>query len=221
MGFSIEWEEVYRGGGHMSIWPWTDVVTLVMRHAQPAAGARVLELGCGPGANIPFLMSLGYEYYSVEGSASAVSALVEKYPDVKNNIVEGDFTQELPFDGQFDLVLDRGSLTHNPTSSIERCIANAGAKLKPGGKFVCVDWFSRVHSEYGRGEKTDDPYTEKNFPDGQFAGLGAVHFATEEHIHELFSGYTLLSLEHTVRERILPDDGWVLGAYNFAVEKAS
>ena len=56
MSFSTQWDDQYASGRHMSLWPWTDVVVYVMRYAKPLeSGCRVLELGCGAGANISFL----------------------------------------------------------------------------------------------------------------------------------------------------------------------
>ena len=43
-------------------------------------GMRVLELGCGPGANIPFFLSQGADYYAAEGSETIVVELQKKFP---------------------------------------------------------------------------------------------------------------------------------------------
>jgi len=108
MNFSEEWESVYRVGAHMSVWPWSDLVSFVHRHAKPADGfRRVLEVGCGAGANIPFFLKLGVDFYGIDGSPEIVGMLHKSFPQLRDNIVLGDFTQSLPFAGQFDLVVDR------------------------------------------------------------------------------------------------------------------
>ena len=51
------WESAYSLGGHNTLWPWSDLVSLVSRHCCPISSPEkfnMLELGCGPGANIPF-----------------------------------------------------------------------------------------------------------------------------------------------------------------------
>ena len=107
MGFSAEWEQCYKSNSHMSIWPWSDLVSYVYRYAKPTTDDfKVLEIGCGAGANIPFFKHLGVKYYAIDGSESIVKQLKESFPEYKNSIVVGDFTREIPFDEQFDLVVD-------------------------------------------------------------------------------------------------------------------
>ena len=35
MGFSSEWEQRYAESTHLSVWPWSDIVSLVHRHCKP------------------------------------------------------------------------------------------------------------------------------------------------------------------------------------------
>ena len=53
----------------------------------------MLELGCGAGVNIPFFVNLGIHYYAVEDSESIFTRLHSKFPQLKDNIVCGKFTQ--------------------------------------------------------------------------------------------------------------------------------
>ena len=62
--FSKEWEAIYLQGKQNSVWPWSDVVSYVMRYARPDRSPfRALELGFGAGANISFFRSIGVDYY--------------------------------------------------------------------------------------------------------------------------------------------------------------
>jgi len=124
MGFSAQWEHVYRRGGQYSTWPWSDLVSYVMRYARPDGSPyRVLELGVGAGANIPFFLNFGADYSGTEGSATAVQQVQQRFAGAKNfRIACCDFTAVIPFLGPFDLVADRSSLTHNGTAAIRRCL---------------------------------------------------------------------------------------------------
>ncbi|WP_141104082.1 class I SAM-dependent methyltransferase [Noviherbaspirillum denitrificans] len=220
MNFSTEWDRRYKELTHLSIWPWSDLVGYVMRHARPAGkDFRVLELGCGAGANIPFFQSLGVEYFAVEGSPAIVEKLWERFPHLKDNIAAGDFTLEIPFAGDFDLVVDRSSLTHNTSAAIIHCIEMLHARLKPGGKFIGIDWFSTAYSEYQRGLAAEDAYTRTGYQDGSFADVGRVHFSDKPHLLELFKGFEMLVMEHKTIQRELPDSGWHFASWNFVAKK--
>ena len=77
MTFSQEWEKCFKENTQISTWPWSDLVSYVMRYARPTGeNFRVLELGCGAGANIPFFISLGVDYYAIDGSSTIVEILM-------------------------------------------------------------------------------------------------------------------------------------------------
>ncbi|CAN5232829.1 hypothetical protein BH11PSE11_BH11PSE11_16520 [soil metagenome] len=220
MNFSAEWDAHYREVDRLSLWPWSDLVSYVMRYARPqATGFRVLELGCGAGANIPFFENLKVEYFAVEGSPAIVSKLHERFPALKDRIVAGDFTTTIPFDGEFDLVVDRSSLTHNTTAAIEQCLAAVHAKLKPGGKFIGIDWFSTANPQFQRGDAAGDAFTRGDFPDGQFAGVGRVHFSDKAHLLDLFKDFRMSMMEHKLVQQEIPDPAHSFATWNLVACK--
>jgi SAM-dependent methyltransferase len=220
MSFSQEWDQRYRENTHMSLWPWSDVVSLVRRHCrQLGASTRVLELGCGAGANIPFFQALGVQYYAIEGSPSMVKRLQERFPDLGRGLVAGDFTRQLPFEPGFDLVIDRAAVTHNDTTAIEACLQQTWLAMKPAALFIGVDWFSTGYGEYLRGEATSDPYTRTGYQCGPFEGTGNVHFSDEAHLRGLFSRFELLFLEEKRVRRVEPGDGDQFASWNLVARK--
>jgi SAM-dependent methyltransferase len=175
-------------------------------------------LGCGAGANIPFLKQLGMDYYAIEGSIAIVEEVLKKYPEYKGKIVQGDFTQDIPFNENFDLIVDRASLTHNDTESIKRCIYLVKSRLVSKGTFIGIDWFSTLHSEFKKGTFTEDVNT-KSFLLGQFAGLGNVHFSDKQHLLSLFDEFEITQLEHKIIMREIPSDNHQLAFWNFVARK--
>ena len=220
MSFSKEWDAAYAANTHNSIWPWSDLVSYVMCYARPASNNfTALELGCGAGANIPFLKSLGVKYYGIEGSATIVERLRKRFPEYAGTIVTGDFTKDIPFNVKFDLVVDRGSSTHNSTESIENSIRLIYDKMKPGSKFIGIDWFSTTHSDYRSGKNGGDKNTRMDFKKGQFVGVGKVHFSNEKHLRRLFSDFRIDMMEHKSIKRTFPKDNNDLATWNFVAVK--
>ena len=224
MTLSTEWEQLYQANTQMSIWPWSDLVSYVMRYARPRdKNFRVLELGCGAGANIPFFKHLRVQYHAIDGSETSVRRLAEHFSEYKATIKVGDFTNEIPFEGVFDLIVDRSSLTcGNTTTAIKRGIKLVEEKLAVNGKFIGIDWFSTAHSSYLNGIQAGDAHTKTGFVDGPFQGLGKIHFSDRNHLVELFSGFRLPQLEHKVVSTVVPNNGLVVATWNFlAVRDAS
>lgn len=220
MVFSEAWEDAYRANRSISVWPWSDLVSYVKRYVRPLTpGIKVLELGCGAGANIPFFINEGMDYYAVEGSETIVRELWRRFPDQKQHIAVGDFTAKIPFGGPFDLVVDRSSLTHNTTSDIRRTIGLIHDRLKYEGFFIGIDWFSTLHSGYTQGVMDEDSYTVSGFRTGQFRGYGRVHFSDKAHIEDLFSSFRIEVMEHKIIHTEIPATGMDYASWNFVARK--
>lgn len=220
MTFSQEWEAAFRANTHLSLWPWTDLVSYVHRYAKPASGQRVLELGCGAGANIPFFLKLETDYHSVEGSATIVTMVHEHYPKLRDKVAVGDFTRGIPFDGAFDLVVDRAATPHNTIEAIRNTIATVFSRLRSGAKFVGIDWFSRAHEDAEKGTRIDD-YTRRDLASRNFRDLGIVHFFDQEHLAELLTstGFAIERLEHKLHEVRVPVESERFASWNFVARK--
>jgi SAM-dependent methyltransferase len=189
-----------------------------MRHKPKNKSFKVLELGCGAGANIPFFTSLEADYYAVEGSRSIVGKLHNKFPQLKNNIFVGDFSDFIP-DIRFDLIVDRASLTCNHEESIIRCLKKCYESLNIGGKYIGVDWFSTHHSDYLKGTQAEDIWTKKDMVGSGFEGTGRVHFSDQNHLMELFKEFEVKTLSHSVLSEKIPDLKANVSTWNFVMEK--
>lgn len=190
MTFSPEWENWYQTNDPIEGW-YPELTKLITVWVQEAD--KVLELGPGSGGNIPFILDRGWNYYGIEGSETAVRTLREKYP--KANIIQGDFT-EYPYRPEtiFDLVFERASIAHNDTDGISRALKLVYDCLAPGGIFISSDWFSMNHSEAKRGA----------YQDGQFDGVGVVHFSAEKELTVLFRDFDRLFIQERITRRPKP-----------------
>ena len=67
MSFSNEWNKLYLNNTNMSIWPWSELISLYYNNfsIKNKKKIKILELGCGAGANIPFFTKLNADYYGL------------------------------------------------------------------------------------------------------------------------------------------------------------
>ncbi len=221
MSLSNEWDECYKENTHLSIWPWSDLVSYLMRYARPEnpKECNLLELGCGAGANIEFFKWLGVNYYAIEGSPIIVKTLKEKFPQFSKNIKVGDFTKKIPFSNNFDIVVDRASLTCNETESIRESLSIIHSKMPKGASFIGIDWYSTNHSDFHEGTSLLDEFTRSNYAVGQFVGVGKVHFSNKEHILDLFQDFEIKIMEEKRIATSIPNDTHVFASWNFLAIK--
>jgi SAM-dependent methyltransferase len=203
-GFSPEWENIYKSNIHLSIWPWTEVVSLVNLFCKNTKIFRnVLEIGCGAGANIPFFLSRAYRYYGIDGSKIIIDRLKKKFSIIKDQLIVSDFTQEILFNKKFDLIIDRGSLTHNTFNDVGKALQILSKKTRKGGIYIGVDLFSSMHTSSKLGKKIDS-FTRSKINTPQFRNVGNVHFFTKESIIKLFkkNDFKILMLEHVSKKNL-------------------
>lgn len=203
MAFSKEWEEIFASGEHFSEYPWSNLVGLVMKYfpfGSESVRPRVLELGCGVGANIPFFLDKGFEYHAVEGSRSAYQCVKSRFGSAVD-VHLADFSKGLPFKSDyFDLVVDRSSTVHNRSDGISRTIGEVERCLKSGKLFVAVDWFStESYALTSAGCIESD--TISGCDSGYLAGCGVTHFFNERTLIDAFGGWTFV---HMAKKILLP-----------------
>ena len=206
--FSRKWEKTYKKGQQLDNWPWSDVVSLTTQFLLNKKKIRrkysVLELGCGGGPNIDFFIKSNFDYYGIEGSITAVRHLHKKYPKLKKRIICGDFTLNQPFKKKFDIILDRGSMTHNDTAAIKSGLRLARNSLKFGGFYFGVDWFSTDDSDFKIRGKKLDKFTLNNLTHGKLKNVGTIHFSNLRHLKELFKEWKIIQIDKKCKTQIKP-----------------
>ena len=198
----IEWEAFYTSREHVI---GTNALFSKLILSYVSEADRILELGAGLGNNIPDVARYGL-YYAIDGSQSAVEQMHKDYPNLRDRIVCGDFTLDIPFERGFDAVVERASVAHNDLAGIKRTISNVFDVLKPGGIFASSDWFSVRHSEFsqGRGKLTACYATRCGYEDGQFADIGKVHFSSEAELIDIFAAFDRIFLQERLTIRKAP-----------------
>lgn len=220
MSFSTEWDVRYSENTHLSVWPWSDLVSYFHRYAKPfSSETKVLEIGFGAGANIPFFRSLSVDYSGIEGSQTIHSKVRESFPGLADKLYLGDFLS-YEFPEVYDVIVDRASMTHNSTLAIKIGLKHLSKHLAVGGKYIGIDWFSTSHSDYLLGEAIDE-FTRNNILDGQFIGVGNVHFSNKQHLVDIFAeaDMEIIRLDHKSVRTEIPNHGHVFASWNLVAVK--
>ena len=199
MAFDQVWESIFE----TSMWgryPAESVVREMSRSfrtPETRANTRVLDLGCGPGANTWFLCREGYQVSGIDGSPSAIEACKSrlKSDQLLAELRVGDITKTLPWaDGTFDAVVDCVSLYANPLPEIQRAIAEVRRVLKSNGLFIWMA-FSERTCGFGSGPSDGHPHGFSFLSEGPLANKGYVQFFTEAEMRSCLASFERVRFE--------------------------
>jgi SAM-dependent methyltransferase len=149
------WEASYSRGENFVFYPSDEVVRFMSRHirkrigwdrfhdvAPGAAGARLLDAGCGIGRNLLLGLDMGLEPYGADLSGTAVAmaraALAQRgCPVPEQRAVQADI-RRLPWpDRYFDHAISESHLDSMSFDIARAGLLEIGRVLKPGGWFYC------------------------------------------------------------------------------------
>jgi SAM-dependent methyltransferase len=159
----------------------------------------ILEIGCGPGANVWFLAREGFAVSGIDGSPTAIQQASERLSreGLTAELRVGDFT-ELPWpDFSFDGVVENVSLYCNRQAAVQKALREIRRVLKPGAPFLSSFFTDRTWG-YGLGTMVEaDGFID--IPEGPIAGTGFCLFLNRDHIDELFSDFEDVAVERISR----------------------
>lgn len=200
-------------------YPFTDVVSFVLRNfgnAPDRSQVSILDLGCGGGAHLAFLLSEGFDAYGVDGNEDSVLRANERIRELglpENRATAADFAC-LPYNSEkFDAVIDRGALTCNEGKSIRPLLTEIRRVLKPGATVMSMLLDECAAGEAGGRSIGGGDYVD--FP-GRLAHAGLLHFTTPSSARQIFSDFQIHSVERLVRTTVsekgdsVVNEAWVV-----------
>jgi SAM-dependent methyltransferase len=201
--WSPVWDEVFasRPWGR---YPPEELVAWISRGFDTVgdrAAVRVLEVGCGPGANLWYLAREGFAATGIDGSRVALGQARDRLATdgLAARLVVGDLAA-LPFEsGSFDAVIDVASIQHNPREAQRRIVGEVHRVLRPEGRFLGLMHATGSWGE-GSGEEIEAG-TYRDMTEGPGVGCGLLHFFTEPDLAALFAPFRSMTYER--RERTL------------------
>lgn len=207
--YTKHWDDKFRSRG-WGRYPPEDLVRFMGRNFKNAKKneVRVLEVGCGPGANVWFLHREGYAASGIDVSPAAIeqakARLTNENKDCASppaDLKVGNF-EALPWpDNHFDVVIDIFALYANTTVVIRTALSEIARVLKPGGLFYSKQWGTSC-TGYGTGRQIE-PGTFDDIASGPCAQMGVSHFFTREEIHDMFGWFLMpVAVDLVVRSDI-------------------
>lgn len=220
MAWDPVWEQVFRSQA-WGKYPAEELIRFVARNFYKASNrkdVRILEVGCGPGANLWYLAREGFGFSGIDGSETAIQQAAarldaecpgwQEYGELR----VGDITK-LPFEtNTFDAVIDNEAISCNQYEPSKQIYSEMARVLKSKGKL-----FSRTFSKGSWGDATGESVGRGAWKcgEGPLAGKGVVRFTAESEISDLVKDLKLTNVEKlswTVENQAHSISEWIIYA---------
>lgn len=190
---SSTWDSIF-SKSNWSEYPGEELVRFIARNYpdRKLNNYKALELGCGTGANLWYLMKEGFDTYGVDGSSIAIEKCATKlekegYCYDANKIYVSDI-RDLKFEGNtFDIVIDNEVVCCNGMSYSKTVYDTVHGLLKPGGKLYVRSFSNECTGT--EGESHGDGLVMPAF--GPLIGNGAIRFSSKEDVRQLLNNYEI------------------------------
>ena len=197
--FDKNWEiNIYKKNKQINNYPSEWVVSNTYRYI--VKKNKCLDLGSGAGNNLSFLLKYGFKNIdSIEGSQTACKIQLKKFKKKKQvKIFNTDFNKFKFKKNYYDLILDRGSITHNKLNDIQKILLKISKSLSKEGYFFSVMFSSQ--SSYT--PKKRDSLAFKKILDEKI-GL-RTNFFNETKIKKLLKNFKIINLTLQKNETKIP-----------------
>jgi SAM-dependent methyltransferase len=195
------WEEIFRSK-EWGKYPPEHVIRFVAENFYRIPhrnGVRLLEIGCGPGANVWFMAREGFAVSGIDGSTTAIKQANERLwsEGLRADLFVGDYSS-LPWpESSFDGVVENVSLCCNRWDTVKRALAEVRRVLKVGAPFLSSFFTDRTWG-YRRGTMVEpDGYID--ITEGPLTGFGFCLFLNHARLRELFRDFDEVAVERLSR----------------------
>jgi len=130
------WNQLYRKGNFMH-YPAERLIKCLFHYSLNLAGKKVLDLGCGSGANLIYLAQSGALVYGCDLSPTAVKITQRRLKQLKLPGEVSFSSEKLPYENNFfDLVISWETLYYADSKTLPIITDEISRVLKPKGKVL-------------------------------------------------------------------------------------
>jgi SAM-dependent methyltransferase len=183
------WERVFKEQ-EWGKYPGESLIQFIARNFYNKERKKIslLEVGCGPGANIWFMAREGFKVTGIDGSETAIKIAKKRLlnENLEAELIAGDIIK-LPFKSlEFEAVIDIECLYANNEQNSLTILAEINRVLKKDGLF-----YSRTFSnDMFIGNRLEEENHEfLNISEGPLRGKGFVRLINERQIIDLYGKY--------------------------------
>lgn len=147
---------------------------------------RILEVGCGPGANVWYISREGFQSYGIDGSPTAIEKAKKRMDDesLKADLQVGDINK-LPYsDNFFDAVIDNECIYSNSYEDSDNILREVKRVLKVDGLFYSRTFAEDMYIGENLIELRRLEFTEAT--GGAIAHTGFLRLSDKDVINELY-----------------------------------
>ncbi|MEN9530896.1 MAG: hypothetical protein RIQ83_120 [Pseudomonadota bacterium] len=198
------WNSVFKNQ-EWGKYPSEDLIRFIARNfysIKNRLDVKVLELGCGPGANIWFLAKEGFSFCGIDCSSTAIEQaslrLDKEFPNWRQHseLIVGN-ANDLPYASEsFDAVIDNECICCLDFKTAIDTYNEAWRVTKYNGKLYSRTFSSGSWGD-GCGEHTG--YNRWICTEGPLTGKGQSRFTSLEDVFELVKNYNVDSIEKITR----------------------
>lgn len=172
-----EWEKIH-SSMEWGEWPSIDVVRFISRkYRQNCGQIKVLDFGCGTGANAWFLARKGLNVFAFDVSKTAIekakNKMVRENVNIAFDVMNGlhlEYANEM-----FDCIIDSACIYANTMENIIKAYEECYRVLKWGGVLYSTGNFTINTSGVESGKQVESN-TYINIKEGALAGRSLAHF---------------------------------------------
>jgi ubiquinone/menaquinone biosynthesis C-methylase UbiE len=208
MTWSAEWDNVF-ANNEWGKYPTESIIRFIARnfYKKDRKNINLLEIGCGPAANVWFFSREGFNAYGIDGSSIAIDKAKQRFAteNLVGHFVVGDIIH-LPYeDSFFDAVVDNECLYCNNLESASKMLEEVRRVLRPGGLFYSRTFATGIATGKDPVKPGSNEY--QDIAEGPLKGNSYARLSTRESIQGLYGKY--LSVESIDEEQYSLNNGAV------------